>query len=109
MATTLISSVMVTAIRKVHGSKGPWNTGGGWEYNASVIAAMTALADQGPGRPSVDARLFPRLRGASWAALSLGAAVAGSFLATSPPVNDPPTPETRTGRFAREPEPVPAA
>jgi putative oxidoreductase len=111
LATTLVSSVMVTAIRKVHASRGPWNTGGGWEYNAAIIAAMTALADQGPGRPSVDARLFPRLRGAGWAALSLGAAVAGSFLATSPPLNEPaepPVPETQTGRFVRDTAPVPA-
>ena len=84
VATTAISATMITAIRKVHGPNGPWVTENGWEYNAVLIAVMTALADAGAGRPSVDAVLAPRLRGHAVAALSLGAAVAGSFLATSP-------------------------
>ena len=86
VATTAISATMITAIRKVHGPNGPWVTENGWEYNAVLIAVLTALADAGPGRPSVDAVLFPRLRGHTVAALSLGAAVAGSYLATSPPL-----------------------
>jgi putative oxidoreductase len=86
VATTAISATMVTAIRKVHAPNGPWVTENGWEYNAVLIAVMTALADAGPGRPSVDAAVFPRLRGHAVAALSLGAAVAGSYLATSPPL-----------------------
>src|SRR6185436_5280072 len=49
VATTLISSTMVTAIRKVHADNGPWSTQGGWEYNAVLIAALTWLAEQGPG------------------------------------------------------------
>src|SRR3712207_808273 len=44
LASTLISSTMMTAIRKVHGSKGPWVTEGGWEYNAVLIGVATALA-----------------------------------------------------------------
>ena len=86
MATTAISATMVTAVRKVHAPNGPWVTENGWEYNAVLIAVMTALADAGPGRPSVDAAVLPRLRGHAVAALSLGAAVAGSYLATSPPL-----------------------
>jgi putative oxidoreductase len=86
VATTAISATMVTAIRKVHGPNGPWVTENGWEYNAVLIAVMTALADAGAGRPSVDAVLFPRLRGHAVAAVALGAAVAGSYLATSPPL-----------------------
>jgi putative oxidoreductase len=84
LATTAISATMITAIRKVHGANGPWVTDNGWEYNAVLIGLMVALADEGPGRPSVDDALLPRLRGPVVAALSLGAAVAGSFLATSP-------------------------
>jgi putative oxidoreductase len=83
LATTLVSSTMVTAIRKAHAEKGPWVTNGGWEYNAVLVAAMTALADAGPGRASVDGRLLPRLNGPAIAAASLAAAVAGSYLATS--------------------------
>ena len=87
VATTLISGTMITAIRKAHIANGPWVTNGGYEYNLVLIAAMTALADSGPGKASVDAALFPRLKGPALAALSLGAAAAGSALATSERVN----------------------
>jgi putative oxidoreductase len=106
LATTMLTSTMVTAIRKVHWSKGVWNTGGGYEYNVVLIAALTALAETGPGPLSVDR---DRLRGTAWALASLGCGVAGSFLATSPPFNEPapePEPETRTGRFERTEQPV---
>lgn len=83
VATTLLSSTMVTAIRTVHIKNGPWVTNGGYEYNAALIAILTALAEHGPGRPSVDTAAFPRLRGTGWAAASLAAAVAGSYIATS--------------------------
>jgi putative oxidoreductase len=87
VATTIVSSTMVTAIRKVHAAKGPWVTEGGFEYNAVLIAAMTALAETGPGFLSVDEELLPELKGPQWAALSLGAAIVGSYLATAPPLN----------------------
>jgi putative oxidoreductase len=103
-ATSALTSIMVTAIRKVHAEKGPWNTEGGWEYNAVLIAALTALAENGPGKPSIDG---DRFHGRFWALASLGTGIAGSYLATSPPVNEEPVPE-RTGRFTRASEPVPA-
>jgi putative oxidoreductase len=87
LATTMISGTMTTAIRKAHASNGPWVTNGGYEYNLVVIAAMTLLAERGPGEPSVDARLFPNWSGSAWAAVSLGAAVAGSYLGTSEALN----------------------
>jgi putative oxidoreductase len=82
LAGSLISGAMVTAIRKVHAPNGPWVTKGGWEYNAVLIAAVASLVDHGPGRPSVDAKLFPNLRGPVWAALAVGSGVAGSYLVT---------------------------
>lgn len=103
-ATTALTATMVTAIRKVHADKGPWVTGGGYEYNLVLIAALTALADHGPGRPSIDG---DRLHGRFWALASLGAGVAGSYLATSRPVNEDPAREP-TGRFTHEKEPVAA-
>jgi putative oxidoreductase len=103
-ATTALTATMVTAIRKVHADKGPWVTGGGYEYNLVLIAALTALAEHGPGRPSIDG---DRFRGPFWALASLGAGVAGSYLATSAPVNQEPEREP-TGRFTRETETVPA-
>src|SRR3954462_3653532 len=70
-AAGMVIGTMVTAIRKVHAPKGPWATEGGYEYNAVLIAAMVALAESGPGKPSVDAALFPRMKGAGWALMGL--------------------------------------
>lgn len=109
LASMLLTGTMTTAIRKVHAARGPWVTGGGWEYNAVLVAAVTALAEHGPGRPSVDAALFPRMHGAGWAVASLGAGVAGSYIASSPPLNEPPEPELErepTGRFTRVEQPA---
>jgi putative oxidoreductase len=88
VGATMISSTMVTAIRKVHAAKGPWITEGGFEYNAVLIAAMAMLVDVGPGPLSVDEQLLPELRGPRLAALSLASAVVGSYLATAPPLNE---------------------
>jgi putative oxidoreductase len=79
---------MITAIRKVHASKGPWITEGGFEYNAVILAAMFAISEHGPGRPSVDAAMFPRMKGTGVALLQLAAAAAGSYLATEK-LNEP--------------------
>jgi putative oxidoreductase len=89
VATTVISSTMVTAIRKVHAAKGPWVSEGGYEYNAVIVAAMTAIAENGAGPLSVDRRMFPNLHGTGWAIVSLGSAIAGSYLATTPPLVEP--------------------
>jgi putative oxidoreductase len=110
VAATLVSSTMMTAIRKVHAKNGPWTTEGGWEYNAVLIAAATALADRGPGGPSVDAALFPRMHGRRWAVASLLAAAAGSALVTSPALNQSdaaapeqaPAPADDDSRFTRD-------
>jgi putative oxidoreductase len=109
LASAMLIGSMTTAIRKVHWANGPWVTGGGWEYNAVLIAALTALADHGPGAASVDSRLFPRMHGAGWAAASLAAGVAGSYLASAPPFNEPEPMIEPTGRFDRERVDVPVA
>ena len=107
VATAMLTGTMTTAIRKVHVSKGPWNTGGGYEYNAVLIAAMAALADTGPGALSVDSARFPRMHGPAWAAAATAAGVAGSYLAERPPFSEPgPETKTRTGRFERVEQPV---
>jgi putative oxidoreductase len=82
VAATAIIATMVTAIRKVHAQNGPWATNGGYEYNLVLIGAMLAITENGPGPLSLDAKLFPSLKGPQYAALALGAGVAGSFLAT---------------------------
>jgi putative oxidoreductase len=109
-AAAMIIGTMVTAIRKVHAPKGPWVTEGGYEYNAVIIATTFALAESGPGKPSVDSAMFPRLKGTGWALLALAAGVAGSYLATER-FNEPapPPPETVTEdepRFARDEVPA---
>ena len=113
LAGTLISSTMVTAVRKVHAKNGPWVTDQGFEYNIVLVAAITELVERGPGRPSVDARLFPNLRGTGWALASVGAAVAGSYLidrvndAASAPAPEPTAPATAEElRFTKEPTPA---
>lgn len=117
LASSLLSGVMITAIRKAHAKNGPWVTNGGWEYPAVLIGVSTALAESGPGRPSVDAALFPRLKGTGLALLQLAAAGAGSYLATERfaeqrpapreeqvgPVPSEPVAEERERRFVREP------
>src|SRR4051812_32297790 len=50
LASTALTGVMTTVIRKVHLPNGPWAANGGWEYNAVLIGAVTALA--GPARAS---------------------------------------------------------
>jgi putative oxidoreductase len=62
VASTLLSSVMITAIRKVHGKKGAWNSSGGYEYNAVLLAALFALTAEGPGSYSVDGRTAACMR-----------------------------------------------
>jgi putative oxidoreductase len=83
VAGTLITSMMVTAIRKVHAPNGPWNTDGGYEYNLALIAAVAALVECGPGSPSVDRALGIETSGSAWALASLAVGAAGSALAVS--------------------------
>jgi putative oxidoreductase len=119
LASTIVSGVMMTAIRKAHAGKGPWVTDGGYEYPLALIGSSLALAEAGPGRPSVDGALFPNLKGGKLALLVLAAAGIGSYLVTSerfggaPPSEEgerPPEPAVQEPerKFAREPSQVPA-
>jgi putative oxidoreductase len=76
LASAGLIGVMATAIRKVHLPNGPWAANGGWEYNAALIAALAVLAEQGPGRLSLDALMGLDRSGVAWGlgALALGAA-----------------------------------
>ena len=114
VAAGLVTGTMVTAIRKVHAPKGPWNTEGGYEYNAVLIAAMLALTETGPGRPSVDAAAFPRLRGNGLALAQFAAAAAAVTYLTSeraqaPAPEDEGVTAPRQERFQRKESEVPAA
>lgn len=99
-----ITGVMTTAIAKVHRPNGPWAANGGWEYNAVLIAAVTALAETGPGELSLDHVLGWDRHGWQWAVGSLGTGVASAALTMAvggrrraelpPPVADTPPVET---------------
>lgn len=74
-------ATMITAIRKVHAKNGPWNSSGGFEYNAVLIAAVTAITAAGPGSISLDAAFGKRTWGARAALVALALGVAGSTAA----------------------------
>jgi putative oxidoreductase len=74
-------ATMITAVRKVHLANGPWAKDNGYELNLVLIAGLLALADGGPGRPSVDAALGLEETGTGWALFALAAGAAGSTLA----------------------------
>jgi putative oxidoreductase len=78
VAGAMLTGTMVTAIRTVHFEKGLWNTSGGYEFNLTLIAALAALIDSGPGSPSVDNALDLDLKGGGWALAALAAGAAGS-------------------------------
>jgi putative oxidoreductase len=80
-ATSALSAVMITAIRTVHWSKGPWSTNGGYEFPAVMLGALFALAEAGPDRLSVDHARRREHRGARWALAALVAGAIGSQVA----------------------------
>jgi putative oxidoreductase len=105
VAAAILNGSMFTAIRKVHLDKGPWNTKGGYEYNLVLIAALTALVETGPGRPSVDG---DRLKGAGWALAALAGGAAGSVAAIELGRRGEQEPRPEPGRrFVRETDDVP--
>jgi putative oxidoreductase len=109
VAASMITATMITAILRVHKKNGPWVSDGGYEYNLVLIAAVLALAETGPGSPSVDAARGSKMYGPQWAllALLLGAAGAAgaNFAADSAPapeaaVPPAPAPDTATAATA---------
>jgi putative oxidoreductase len=81
LAASALIGTMATAIRKVHAPKGVWAAEGGWEYNAVLIAALTALIDSGPGDLSVDKAMGRDGWGPAWALGGLGVGIAASSAA----------------------------
>ena len=74
LAAAALTGTMTVAIDTVHAAKGPWNTEGGYEYNAVLIAAVFAITSEGPGALSLDRRQW----GAGWAIAQLAAGVGGA-------------------------------
>ena len=105
LASSVLIATMITAIHRVHLPNGPWATDQGYEYNLVLIAAVAALAETGPGSPSVDAALGIEKSGSKWALLALLLGVLGAegahVVAESAPEPEP--------AAAAEPEAAPQA
>ena len=78
LAAATLTSVMLTAINRVHLKNGPWITNGGYEYNLVLVAAVLALADSGRGELSLDHALGQERTGPGWTVLALALGVAGA-------------------------------
>ena len=78
-AAAAITAVMVTAIATVHGAKGLWNTGGGYEFNLVLLAVVFAIAGAGPGAWSLDHAFALHLSGTDWALVQLAAGIIGGM------------------------------
>jgi putative oxidoreductase len=78
LAAAALSGSMITAIKTVHWEKGIWTSGGGYEYNLVLLAAVFGLTENGPGDWSVDSALGKERWGTGWALAALAAGAAGS-------------------------------
>jgi putative oxidoreductase len=77
-AASALIGTMVTAIRTVHLKNGFWSSGGGYEFNLTLIAALLLIVDGGPGPISVDAAFGIEETGAGVALAALAAGALGS-------------------------------
>lgn len=108
LAATLLTSTMLTAINRVHLKNGPWVTDQGYEYNLVLIAAALALAETGPGSPSIDSAIGAKWHGPKWAVLSLLGGIAGAIgahvVAESAPAPEPAPQEEQAAQDAVAPD-----
>jgi putative oxidoreductase len=94
LASAVLIATMLTAIHRVHLKNGPWVSDGGYEYNLVLIAAALALAETGPGSPSIDGDKTYGSKGALLALLlgAAGAAGAHAYAESQPAPEAPPAP-----------------
>ena len=102
VAAATLTGTMTTAIRKVHLANGPWAANGGWEYNAVLIGALTALVETGPGDLSLDHALGTERTGPAVALGALATGVAVAFATMYAGARGGPTPEVTAGGTAAE-------
>jgi putative oxidoreductase len=79
VAASVLTATMLTAIHRVHFKNGPWVTDQGYEYNLVLIAVALALAETGPGSPSIDDAIGATWNGPKWAVRSLVLGVLGAI------------------------------
>jgi putative oxidoreductase len=80
-AAAALSSVMLTALRTVVWKDGIKVGTGGFEL--LLLAGAVGVAEEGPGRLSLDAAFGRERKGLRWGAAAFGAAATGSLLATA--------------------------
>jgi putative oxidoreductase len=78
LATSTLTGTMTTAVLKVHKDKGFFSSNGGYEFNLLLVAALFALADEGPG---VLALGGDRRHGPLVAIAAVAAGIAGGYAA----------------------------
>jgi putative oxidoreductase len=81
LAAAGLTSVMITALRTAVWKDGIKPATG--EHEVLLAAAALALAETGPGSPSLDAALGVERSGAGWVLVALGVGAAGSAAAIS--------------------------
>jgi putative oxidoreductase len=79
IGAAMVIAVMVTAIITVHGTKGFFNTDGGYEFNLTLVAAAFALAGVGSGEWALDNAFDISWTGTGWALAALGAGLVGGI------------------------------
>ena len=99
VAASVLTATMLTAINRVHLKNGPWVANQGYEYNLVLIAVALALAETGPGSPSIDDAIGAKWHGPKWAFRSLVLGILGAVGAHIVAESTP----------APEPQPEPAA
>jgi putative oxidoreductase len=110
LGASMITGTMTVAVHKIHWRNGIWNQNQGFEYNAVLVAAVLAIAAEGPGPLSLDHVLGTERSGvlvglAAVAAGMLGGAAMVTLADRAAP--EPEVTETETVREA-ETEPAPA-
>jgi putative oxidoreductase len=112
LAASALTATMLTAINRVHLKNGPWVTDQGYEYNLVLIAVALALAETGPGSPSIDDAIGAKWHGPKWAfralVLGIAGAVGAHLVAESAPAPEP-QPEAPATDAAAEPQAEAAA
>jgi putative oxidoreductase len=79
LGVAAVAGVMTNAIGHVHAKNGLWITNGGVELPMTIIAALAALAESGPGPLSLDAKYGIELKGRVVMGLALGAGAAAAL------------------------------
>ncbi|HYF27139.1 MAG TPA: DoxX family protein [Baekduia sp.] len=96
-----LSATMLTAIRTVHGDKGPWATEGGYEYNLVLLAALAAITEERHGARAAAAQLAAGAIGSALVVEAGRRAARQPAVAPEPEAEAAPAPAPEP-RFTRE-------